>query len=65
MRDIAVFLMLMASLPFVLYRPWYGILVLAWLGYMNPHRLAYGFVTTMPVVFIVFLVLLVSLLLAK
>ena len=65
MRDIAVFLALIGSLPFVLYRPWYGILVLAWLGYMNPHRLAYGFVTTMPVVLIVFLALLTGLLFAK
>ncbi len=65
MRDIAVFLALIGSLPFILYRPWYGILVLAWLGYMNPHRLAYGFITNMPVVLIVVLTLLTGLLFAK
>ena len=62
MRDIAVFLTLLGTIPFILYRPWIGVLVLAWLGYMNPHRLAYGFVTDMPVVFIVVIVLLVALL---
>src|SRR5690606_2860693 len=35
-------------LPFILWRPWIGILVWSWLGYMNPHRMAWGFSTTMP-----------------
>jgi len=30
------------ALPFVLKRPHIGILMCAWLGYMNPHRLSWG-----------------------
>ena len=30
------------SLPFILKRPFWGIMLLAWLGYMNPHKLAMG-----------------------
>src|SRR5262249_35672466 len=29
-------------------RPWIGVLVFAWLGYMNPHRLLGGFAYNMP-----------------
>lgn len=53
MRDIAVTLAVFGSLPFILKRPWIGILVWSWLGYMNPHRLAWGFSTSMPFALIV------------
>jgi probable O-glycosylation ligase (exosortase A-associated) len=43
MRDILVTLIVIASLPAILGRPWIGILVWSWLAYMNPHRLTYGF----------------------
>ncbi|HCX34147.1 MAG TPA: putative O-glycosylation ligase, exosortase A system-associated, partial [Rhodocyclaceae bacterium] len=53
MRDIAVTLAVFGSLPFILRRPWIGILVWTWLGFMNPHRLAWGFSTTLPFAMIV------------
>lgn len=53
MRDIAVTLAVFGSLPFILKRPWIGILVWTWLGFMNPHRMAWGFSTTMPFAYIV------------
>ena len=56
MRDIIVTLAVFGSLPFILWRPWVGILVWCWLGYMNPHRLAWGFSTSMPFGLIVALV---------
>jgi len=40
-RDLALFLIVFGSLPFVLRRPYVGVLVCAWLGYMNPHRLSW------------------------
>lgn len=40
---------LLGSLPFCFARPWIGVLVFAWLGYMNPHRLLGGFVSQLPV----------------
>ena len=48
MRDIVVTLAVFGSLPFIIKRPWIGILVWSWLGFMNPHRLAWGFATTLP-----------------
>ena len=43
MRDIALVIIVFGSLPFILARPYIGILMWSWLGYMSPHRLAYGF----------------------
>jgi probable O-glycosylation ligase (exosortase A-associated) len=48
MRDLFVTLVVFASVPLILGRPYVGILVWSWLAYMNPHRLAWGFATTMP-----------------
>ena len=48
MRDIAVTLVVFGCLPFILRRPWFGIIVWTWLGFMNPHRMAWGFSVTMP-----------------
>jgi putative inorganic carbon (HCO3(-)) transporter len=48
MRDLLVTLIVLGSLPFILFRPHYGILMWAWLGYMNPHRLSWGFAYHFP-----------------
>lgn len=61
MRDIAVTLAVFATLPFILKRPYIGVLVWAWLSLMNPHRLAYGFALTMPFAQIVAIVTLIGL----
>ena len=42
MRDIIVFLLVFGTIPLIFRRPYVGVLVWAWLGYMNPHRLAWG-----------------------
>ena len=52
-------------LPFVLKRPFWGILLSAWLGYMNPHLLCYGFMQSMPVVQIVAIATLIGMLASK
>lgn len=65
MRDILVAALVFGSLPFILRRPWFGIIVWTWLGFMNPHRLAWGFVTEMPVAMIVALATLVGMLLSR
>ena len=49
MRDILVGLLILGSIPFILKRPWFGIIVWSWISFMNPHRLGWGFMTTMPV----------------
>lgn len=50
MRDIAVSLVVFGLLPYILFRPHWGIYLSAWLGYMNPHRLCYGFALSLPFV---------------
>jgi probable O-glycosylation ligase (exosortase A-associated) len=65
MRDIVVTLAVFGALPFILKRPWIGILVWTWLGFMNPHRMAWGFSTTMPFAYIVALTTLIALLFSK
>jgi putative inorganic carbon (HCO3(-)) transporter len=65
MRDLFVAFIVFGSLPFILKRPFLGILMLAGLGYLNPHRLCYGFMFTMPVVYIVTIATLIGMLVSK
>ncbi len=62
MRDIVLAIVLLASLPMIWQRAWFGIIVWTWLGFMNPHRMAWGFMVDQPVALVVALVTLVSLL---
>ena len=48
MRDLLVFALVFGSLPFVVKRPWFGILVWFWLSFMNPHRLTWGMAYDFP-----------------
>ena len=52
-------------MPFVLKRPFLGILMLAGLGYLNPHRLCYGFIYSFPVVQLMVVFTLVGMLMSK
>ena len=65
MRDIALALLIFGTLPYILMRPYVGLLVWSWLGYMNPHRLCYGFAVTFPWVQLVAIVTIASLLFSK
>lgn len=47
-RDVVLTMVVFALLPVCLVRPWRGILVWSWLGYMNPHKLTWGFAREMP-----------------
>jgi probable O-glycosylation ligase (exosortase A-associated) len=46
--DSLLTLLIVATLPVCVRRPWIGVLVFAWIGYMNPHRLLNGFAYGMP-----------------
>ena len=48
LRDLVVTAVIFWLLPFCLARPWIGILTWSWLGYMNPHRLTWGFAYSTP-----------------
>ncbi|MCB1866725.1 MAG: putative O-glycosylation ligase, exosortase A system-associated [Chromatiales bacterium] len=48
LRDIVLTAVVFGLLPVILRRPWIGVLTWAWLGLMNPHRMAWGFAYSMP-----------------
>jgi putative inorganic carbon (hco3(-)) transporter len=54
-----------ALLPICVWRPWIGVLVFAWLGFMNPHRLVGGFAYDLPFSKIVAVAMLLGLLFTK
>src|SRR3989442_413796 len=49
MRDYLLAVIIIASLPIGIFRPYYGSLIYAWISYMYPHLLAWSFVQTWPV----------------
>ena len=48
MRDLVITLIVFGGIPFIFYRPYIGILLWSWIGYMNPHRMSYGFAYDFP-----------------
>lgn len=48
MRDILVTAILVGLLPRCFTRPHVGVLTWSWVGYMNPHRLGWGFAVSLP-----------------
>ncbi|MBF0295848.1 MAG: putative O-glycosylation ligase, exosortase A system-associated [Magnetococcales bacterium] len=43
MRDLALTLFVLMMLPVAVARPFIGLMLWAWIGYMNPHRLTWSF----------------------
>lgn len=64
-RDIALFIVLIGSVPIILWRPWIGILMWYWVGLMNPHRLTWGFMYDFPAAMLVGATCLAALVLAR
>jgi probable O-glycosylation ligase (exosortase A-associated) len=48
MRDPVLTILIFGSLPFIIWRPWIGVLVWSWIGLMNPHRLTWSYAFAMP-----------------
>ncbi|HQU16086.1 MAG: putative O-glycosylation ligase, exosortase A system-associated [Chromatiales bacterium 21-64-14] len=65
MRGVAVAIIIFGSLPFILVRPWIGILMWSWIGYMNPHRLTWGFAYNYPFAMIVGVTTLAALVISR
>lgn len=65
MRDLFITGVIFSLLPFVFKRPWLGILLWSWLGYMNPHRLAWGFAYNLPFSMLVGLVTIAAFMASK
>lgn len=53
MRDIAVTACILGSLPFILRRPQFGVMMYILISVMNPHRLTWGFAYDWPFALIV------------
>jgi probable O-glycosylation ligase (exosortase A-associated) len=53
MRSTLVALLVFGSLPVILVKPHVGVLVWSWIGYMNPHRLTWGFTYDFPFAMVV------------
>lgn len=64
-RDLLITAIVLLSLPQIIKRPWLGVLVWSWIGYMNPHRLTWGFAFDMPFAQIVALTLFAAVLMDK
>lgn len=64
MRDLLLVLVVFGSLPIILTKPFFGVLVWMWLGLMNPHMIAYSFAARQPFAQIVGATILVSLFLS-
>lgn len=65
MRSIALALFIFGTIPFILQRPYLGLLVWSWIGYMNPHRLTFGFAYNFPWVYLIAVVTIISLAISK
>lgn len=65
MRDIVLLMMLIGVIPFILRKPWIGIIAWVVVSVMNPHRLAYGFMYDLPVAQIIAIVTLLAILFSK
>lgn len=65
MRDIVITLIVFGSIPFILTRPYVGIVMWSWIGYMNPHRLSWGFAYDFPFAQVIAVATLVGLFIYK
>jgi probable O-glycosylation ligase (exosortase A-associated) len=65
MRDVILTLVVFGSLPFILKRPWFGILMWVWISVMNPHRLSWGFAYDMPFALIIAVCTIISLVFSR
>ena len=56
MRDYVVLIFLIVCIIAAWKKPWWGVLSLAVFSYLNPHAYAWGFVRSLPVYYVLFLV---------
>ena len=65
LKSLLIAVVVFSSLPITLFRVHIGVLTWSWLGYMNPHRLTYGFAYSFPWSQLVALATLIGLLFSK
>lgn len=65
MRDLFMFAIVLGGLPFIVRRPWIGVMYWVWLSVMNPHRLSWGMAYSFPFAQLVALATLMGLFFTK
>lgn len=65
MRDLLLVALVFGAVPWALTRPYLGVYLWAWIGYMNPHKLTYGFAITFPWAQVIAITTLLSLLISR
>ncbi len=65
MRDLLVTAIIFAGLVFVINNPYVGVLLWSWVGYMNPHRLGWGFAYHFPFALLIAAVTVFSLIVSR
>lgn len=65
MRDILVTIIFFGALPLAFKKPQIGVYLWAWIGYMNPHRLGWGFAYNFPFGVIAAAAIILSLVIAR
>jgi probable O-glycosylation ligase (exosortase A-associated) len=48
MRDLALSIIIFGAIPYVMTRPFIGVLLWTWLAYFNPQKMTYGFALRLP-----------------
>lgn len=65
MRDLIVTIIVLGTLPAILMHPYIGVLAWSWIGYMNPHRLSWGFAQDFPFAMLIALFTLAGLMISR
>jgi putative inorganic carbon (hco3(-)) transporter len=53
MRDILVLAIVLGSVPFCFFSPYFGVLMWVWVAYFNPHRFTFGMAYNFPVAMVI------------
>ena len=65
MRDLLITMIVIGALPYILKRPYVGVLMWVWISVMNPHRLAWGFAYNFPFALIIAITTLLGIVITK
>ena len=65
LRDLLVTMVVFGAVPFIVTRPYLGVLMWSWIGYMNPHRLTWSFAYSFPFAQVIGVATLVGLLFSR
>ena len=65
MRDILLTVIVFGFIPFIFIKPYIGVLVWTWLGFMSPHGMTFGFAQEMPFSKIIGVVTIIAFLMYK